>query len=705
MGSERVRSMGALFPAFDMADWYASRMPKRPIIAEDLLKITFVGDAQISPDGSRVLFTKKVINAKNKYITNLVSVDLEGRQVQWTQGEGGNAMGRWSPDGSTIAFISGRDESAQIHLISTGGGEAKKLTSLPEGSIGSMAWSPDGKYIAFSFREAMPQNTKAAKKNREEKGLSLPPIEINDIWYRLDGDGYFAGQRFKVYVIDAETGKYSTPDKNGEFGALYAGCPLGNYSFDWSPNSKELAIIHTANKRPMVDTPNDQIYRVDLEGQGWKVEGLPKGVKDAVKWSPNGKWLAYAGDVDENDPWGTRNMKVYVVASEGGEPKDLTGHADYDMATSTMSDTKDAGFNATLIWKSDNSGLYVQLGWHGETQLGQISLDGQIDFLTEGNVAYGIGNASNDSNRVAAVYGHATMLPEVVVIEPELGTGKMVPKVLTHFNGELHSEIELSEPEEFWLDSTDGSKLHGWVMKPIGYLAPKRYPAILEIHGGPHAQYGWAFFHEFQLLAAQGYVVVFTNPRGSKGYGEKYCGAIHGNWGTADWDDIQTVTRWMQHQPYIHPGQMGVMGGSYGGYMTNWVIGHCKDFAAAITDRCVSNMVSMAGNSDFPFNKNGYFKGTAWGDLEEIRELWRQSPIAYFESVTTPTLVIHSEGDLRCNIEQGEQVFTALQMQGIDSRFVRYPSTTSHGMSRSGPADLRLHRLNEIVTWMDKYLK
>ena len=680
-------------------------MPKRPIEAEDLLKITFVGDAQISPDGSRVLFSKKIINAKNKYITNLVSVDLEGRQVQWTQGEGGNAMGRWSPDSSTIAFISGREKSAQIHLISTSGGEAHKLTSLPEGSIGSMAWSPDGKWIAFTFREAMPQNTEVAKKDREAKGLSTPPIEIDDIWYRLDGDGYFAGQRFKVYAIEVETGKYATANKDGEFAPLYAGCPLGNYNFDWAPNSKELAVIHTANKRPMVDTPNDQIYRVDLSGQAWKLEGLPKGVKDAVKWSPNGKWLAYAGDVDENDPWGTRNMKVYAVSSEGGEVKNLSGHTDYDMATSTMSDTKDAGFNATLIWKPDNSGLFVQLGWHGETQLGQVSLDAKVEFLTEGNHAYGIGNASNDGTRVAAVYGHSTMLPEVVVIEPELGTGKMVPKMLTHFNGDFHSEIELSEPEEFWLDSTDGSKLHGWVMKPIGYLAPKRYPAILEIHGGPHAQYGWAFFHEFQLLAAQGYVVVFTNPRGSKGYGEEYCGAIQGNWGTADWEDIQTVTRWMQHQPYIHPGQMGVMGGSYGGYMTNWVIGHCNDFAAAITDRCVSNMVSMAGNSDFPFNKNGYFKGTAWGNLEEIRELWRQSPIAYFESVSTPTLVIHSEGDLRCNVEQGEQVFSALQMQGVDSRFVRYPVSTSHGMSRSGPPDLRLHRLNEIVTWMDKYLK
>jgi dipeptidyl aminopeptidase/acylaminoacyl peptidase len=297
------------------------------------------------------------------------------------------------------------------------------------------------------------------------------------------------------------------------------------------------------------------------------------------------------------------------------------------------------------------------------------------------------------------------MLPEIAIVEAELATGRLAPRVLTSFNGKLFSELKISEPEEVWLDSTDGVKVHAWVMKPVGYKAPKKYPAVLEIHGGPHAQYGWTFFHEFQVLAAQGYVVVYSNPRGSKGYGEAFCAAIRGNWGVKDWEDVQTAIRWMQHQPYIQAGSMGVMGGSYGGYMTNWVIGHTHDFKAAITDRCVSNMVSMAGTSDFPFNKNAYFKGVAWGDLQEIKELWRQSPISYFEKVKTPTLVIHSEGDLRCNIEESEQVFTALQQQGVESRFVRYPSSTSHGMSRGGPPDLRLHRLGEITKWWAKFLK
>lgn len=673
-------------------------MPKRPIKAEDLLRIVVVGDPQISPDGNRILFTRKHVGEKNKYITNLYSVDHEGSVTQWTQGENGAGHGRWSPDGQTIAFVSGRDKPAsQIYLIPTSGGEAQKLTDLPEGSIGGFKWSPDGSKLAFTFRGQDPQRTEKSKKEREEKGLSTPPWEIDTVMYRLDGDGYFGNFRYELYVFDVASKSVL---------CTYNASPDGSYSLDWNPNSKELAVIHTASKRPFIDPPNYQIYRVTCDGQTWQLKGLPKGEKGEPRWSPDGKWIAYVGDVDEKDPWGTRNSKLYVVKADGGEPRNLTGHEDYDMAVGTLSDTKESGYAAVMEWAPDSKGIYVQIGWHGESQLGYVDLkNGGTHVLTEGKHSLVLGNVSHDARRVAATWGHSTKLQEVAVIEAELATGRLVPRVLTNFNQAFHDEIKLSEPEDFWLDSTDGTKVHCWAMKPIGYKEPKRYPSVLEIHGGPHAQYGNAFFHEFQLLAAEGYVVVYSNPRGSKGYGEAFCAAIRGDWGNKDWDDIQAVTHWMQHQPYIHPGQMGVMGGSYGGYMTNWVIGHTHDFRAAITDRCVSNMVSMAGNSDFPFNKDGYFKGVAWGDHKEIKELWNQSPIAYFEKVKTPTLIIHSEGDLRCNIEQSEQVFVALQQQGIESRFVRYPQNTSHGMSRGGPPDLRLHRLGEIMKWWAKHLK
>jgi dipeptidyl aminopeptidase/acylaminoacyl peptidase len=673
-------------------------MPKRPIEPQDLLRLVFVGDPQISPDGDRVLFSKKTITEKNKYLAHLCTVDTEGHVTQWTQGDKSCGSGRWSPDGTMIAFTSGREEpSDQIYLISSHGGEARKLTHFPEGSIGTLKWSPDGTKIALTFRETEPERTEKAKKEREEKGLSTPPWVVTDMWYRMDGDGYFGMARHKIYIVDVATGEHFM---------LYDRSALDEYNFDWNPNSQELVVVHSAQPRPLADLPNDQIYRVTMDGQAWQLEGLPKGSKGEIAWSPDGKTLAYAGNDDEHDPWGTRNTRLFVVNADGGKPRDLTGSTDYDMAVGTLSDSKEASFNATLFWAPDSTGVYVAIGWHGEVQLGFVDTkNGGVTLLTEGHHFVGAANISHDGRRFGAIYGKATRMPEVAVVESELGTGRMVARVLTNFNGLFHEQVKVSEPEEVWLDSTDDWKVQAWVIKPIDYMEPRRYPAVLEIHGGPHAQYGWVFFHEFQVLAAAGYVVVYSNPRGSKGYGEEHCTAIKGDWGNKDWEDIQTVTRWMQHQSYIHPGQMGVMGGSYGGYMTNWIIGHTDEFKAAITDRCVSNMVSMAGNSDFPFNKDDYFKGCPWGDIDDIRELWRMSPISRFKNVKTPTMIIHSEGDLRCNVEQAEEVFVALQMQGVESRFVRYPQSSSHGLSRSGPPDLRLHRLGEIVMWWDRHLK
>ena len=592
-------------------------MPKRAIKPEDLLKLVFVGDPQLSPDGSRILFSHKTINGKNKYVSNLYTVDLKGKVQAWTQGESGAGQGRWSPDGSKIAFVSGRDKpKSQIYLIPTTGGEATKLTDLPEGDFGEMRWSPDGKWIAFAFREQHPDWTEEAKKKREEKGLSAPPRVIDDIWYRLDGDGYFLGQRHNLYVVEVATGESKKLHKPG---------PLGVFSFDWSPDSKELAVAHTDRKRPMAETPNDQIWRIDLKGKATKVKGLPEGEKSVVRWSPDGKSLAYAGDIDLDDPWGVRNVKLYVVPAEGGEPKCLTERDDYCLAASTISDTREAAFDALVNWAPDSKGLFVQIGWHGESQLGYVdAAKGGVKVLTKGAHTLTIG--SGNGAMIAGLIGTTVRLSEVCVIDAKSGA----VETLTSFNRGFHDKVQLSEPEEVWLDSTDGAKVQAWVMKPIDFKAPKKYPAVLEIHGGPHTQYGLSFFHEFQVLAAAGYVVVFSNPRGSKGYGEKFCAAIRGDWGKKDWDDIQTVTRYMQHLPFVNAGGMGVMGGSYGGFMTNWTIGHSTDFKAAITDRCVSNFLSMAGNSDFPFNKDGYFGGTAWGSLEKIEPLWNQSPIAYF---------------------------------------------------------------------------
>jgi dipeptidyl aminopeptidase/acylaminoacyl peptidase len=667
-------------------------MSKRTITIEDLTQFKLVGDPQIHATEELVLFGLKTITDKNKAISHLHIVDFQGKVHQLTQGEKTCGAGRWVPGTKTISFTSGRGTTGDQIFILPEVGEAKQITKLEEGSIGGYAWSPDGKYIAFTHRKTHPDFTEKAIAERKEKGLSDAPLAFETTWYRLDGDGYFGEQRHHLYLLHVVSGDLTLLcDKSAH----------GEYSMSWSPNSDRLAVIRSAEKEPFVEKPNDQIYLIDLTGNETMIAGLPKGFKESIRWSPNGEWLAFAGNDSLDDPWGALNTRLYKVRPDGSGYTCLTPTSDYDLGVSTLSDTKESGYGAVMNWASDSTGLYAQFGWQGETHLAFINADsGDIKMITSGKCCNFIGNINDDSTMVPAVYGDPTTVPELTLIDTRSGHAKQ----LTKFNQAWSNEVAVSSPEGIYLDSPDGTKVHTWVLKPVDFDSAKKYPAILEVHGGPHAQYGWVFFHEFQLLAAQGYVVVYTNPRGSKGYGEDHCNAIKGDWGNKDWIDVQTATAWMKAQPYIDNANLGIMGGSYGGYMTNWAIGHTHDFTAAITDRCVSNMVSMAGNSDFPVNKDGYFKGCAWGSLEDIKGLWDQSPIAYFTSVKTPTLIIHSEGDLRCNVEQSEQVFIALKMQGIETRFVRYPKSTSHGMSRNGPADLRMHRLQEIVNWWKRQL-
>lgn len=675
-------------------------MRKRAITADDLLKMQFLGDTQISPDGKRLLFAKRHINDKNKYVTNLFMTEIgdKSQPKQWTQGEMGAGSGRWSPDGSMIAFVAGRDKpGAQIYVLENSGGEARKLTSLPEGAVGSILWSPDGKHIAFSFRESHPDRTEKARKERESKGLSDPPWEIDTLFYRMDGDGYFGGQRFKLYVCDVVTGEHRL---------LYDKDPLGHFSFDWKKDSSALVVSHSATKDPLLDKPNDQLYIVPLKGKATKIPCPMKGMKSSPKVSPDGKTIAYLGYYHPQDSWGVYNVQLWTIPMTGGDPKCLTADDDYCLDVLCLSDTlmghtADGGGSGLVQWTNDGKSIYVSIGHNGAVDVAVVDAKkGGLTFVTQGkHVAMG-SNISKAGDRMAMLWGNATNLMEVGWLD--LAGKATLPQVVTSFNKALLEPVSICKPEEKWIPSTDGTKVHTWIMRPE--TTKKKVPAVLEIHGGPHAQYGWAFFHEFQLLCAQGYTVVYSNPRGSKGYGEAHCAAIRGDWGNKDWDDVSAVKEWMKKQAWIDTTRMGVMGGSYGGYMTNWAISHTHDFKAAITDRCIINWLSAGSNSDFPLNKDGYFGGQTWGAHEKIAKLWQQSPISHFEGVKTPTLIIHSEGDLRCNIEQGDQTFFVLKSLKVEARYVRYPVSTSHGLSRGGPPDLRLHRLGEIVNWWKRWL-
>lgn len=668
-------------------------MAKRPIVADDLLKYQIVGDPQFHPTGSCILFSHKRVNEKFKSVSTLRSVDLKGKVKTWTAGEAGAGHGRWSPDGTKIAFISGREKpAAQIFIMETDGGEAQPATQLPEGSIGGFKWSPDGRYIAFTFRPTAEKWTEAAAEARKSSGESTPPRITESLWYRLDGDGYFEAQRYTLWLLDLETGACRE---------LYAGCPAGFYHYDWAPESDRLAVCHTAAEDFSLDPSDDRIFIVNLEGDWFELAGNVPSSKEEIAWSPDGAWIAYLGTETIRQTWGSSNSKLYIVPAEGGAPICLSENDDYCLTAATLGDTREASGEGSIQWCPRSETIYLSLAWNGEVHVGAVTLtDRKIRPLTKGRYCLALGSLSGDGTKIACTVTDITHLVEVGFVE----LGSDTPTQLTNLNTALTKGFDLSPAEEHWVESSDGHKVQCWVIWPPRMKEGQKVPGILAVHGGPHCQYGVGYFHEFQVLAAQGYAIAFSNPRGSKGYGEQHCAAINMNWGDRDWEDVQAVTRFLQSHPKIDSEKIGIQGGSYGGYMSCWAIGHSTAYKAAIIDRCVSNLISMAGTSDFLANKDEYFGGCAYGGYERIQGLWAQSPLAYLEGVKTPALIVHSEGDLRCNVEQSEQVFVALKSQGVESRFVRYPVTTSHGLSRTGPADLKIHRMNEYKSWWAKHL-
>jgi dipeptidyl aminopeptidase/acylaminoacyl peptidase len=333
--------------------------------------------------------------------------------------------------------------------------------------------------------------------------------------------------------------------------------------------------------------------------------------------------------------------------------------------------------------------------------LKRVSTDGKKpvveDVIPDDGV---VGAFMFDEKQEVLCYYHADMKSPGEIFARKMKNG--ATKKLTRVNDKLLRGVDLGQAEEVWFKGAAGNDLQGWIVKPPRFSAKRKYPAILEIHGGPWVQYGNIFMHEFYYLAAAGYVVFFCNPRGGKGYGEKHAKAIANNWGGPDYDDVMGWTDFVARKRYIDRKRIGVTGGSYGGYMTNWILGHTNRFAAAVTQRGVYNLISFWGTSDFNWAfQEAFAKKPPW---EDFKNLWRQSPMKYVGNVKTPTLVIHSEADHRAAIEQAEQMFVALKTMGIETEFVRFPDEP-HGLSRGGRTDRRVKRLEYIRGWFDKYLK
>ena len=637
-----------------------------------------VSDPQISPDGTKVLFTYTTLNLKkNKYDTHIWLLPLKEREPrQFTHGTSNETNPRWSPDGKTILFLSNRasegdktgekKRKTQIWLIPADGGEARRLTSVEEG-IQRPAWSPKGKNILFFSQVFKGERVK-------DSDVKI----IRRIKYKRDGRGFFQGKRPHLF---------STPARGGRVRQLTD----GEYDVDnaaWSPDGKRIAFIANMDRDADLSFYKN-IYTVPSRGGEPELLWKGRGRIGTLGFSPDGKYLAFTGRVIE-DPslvW-YKKTDLWVLPLEGGEPKNLTESFDRTVRAT-----------GELKWSPDSKYVYFNIPGQGRTHICRVSLDGEVEKVTKGKLS--VESFSMDkSGSILAFNASDVMTPYELWIKDEEGMRR-----LTEMSKGLLKKLRLIEPEEFWFTASDGVKVHGWIVKPQVFKEGEKYPTIIQIHGGPRGAYGFrlsAAEHEFQTLADHGFAVVYSNPRGSIGYGEAFAAEISGHWGERDYEDIMEAGDYVKTYPFVDPERLGVAGGSYGGFMVNWIVGHTDRFKAAVSMRSITNWYSDYGTSDISWMDHETTWGKdPWDNLERVME---KSPITYIKNMKTPLSLIHPEEDYRCRMEQAEQLFAGLKKLMRVVEFVRFPGE-SHGLSRGGKPKHRVERLQYIVRWFDRYLR
>jgi dipeptidyl aminopeptidase/acylaminoacyl peptidase len=471
----------------------------------------------------------------------------------------------------------------------------------------------------------------------------------------------------------------------------------------WSPDGSSVAFA-SSRAEDRWRLPSPDIYTLAItDGKAGELKCLTNGslACNNPAWSPNGQTIAFTGGLKLHSG-GHLDLYTIPAHTEHSSATCLSQDFEGTFQDWTNSDIGDEHLSPPPSWSQDGSMLYALASHRGASRIYAIPLTGSGKSpltLTPGEVHVRDYSVDLIKNNMALLIGSATQLQEIFVcsLDPENELHR-----LTTFNDKLLGEMDLSTLEYMPYIGADGWPIDGWIMKPHNFDSSKKYPLVVEIHGGPVTQYGYGFFHEMQLLTAEGYVVLLTNPRGSCGYGREFSLAVRGAWGEKDSLDIMAGVDALLQKGYIDEQRLGVTGGSYGGHMTNWLIGHTDRFQVAITDRSVTNLASDFGSCDLGWTfADDELETTPWDDLDRYM---RMSPITYVKNIHTPLLIIHSEQDLRCNIEQAEQLFAALNYLGREVLFVRFEGQ-SHGLSRGGHPKLRVERLRHILDWFGRYLK
>jgi len=673
---------------------------KRPITENDLMKFTWIADPEISPDGSTVAFVQVTANEKdNKYESSIYTVPVAGGTAPTRITAGTRDAGpRWSPDGKWIAFVRPNDkDTPQLFLLPVHGGEARPLTDLPKGA-GSPAWSPDGKSIAFTST-TIPEDMKKPDPNAKPERKSDVKV-ITRAVYRANGNPTYVDPDRHAHIWTvAVTGKADKPEPRqvttGEF---------DERGPQWSPDGAWLYFISDRVPESYYNPGDADLYRVPAAGGVLAKIASIDGPIGSFSIAPDGKRVAFVAALSGQPVRSYSQPDLWVAdAVEGSTPKNLTSAYDFDVSGGIGGDQSAPRGDQPkpIVWSSDGSSLVVATAEHGSSNLKRFSLaTGKIEPVTDGQhdiVAY---TASREGGAIAATLSTQTNIGDIAVVK-SAGTSQK-PALITHVNETLFGEIGQSEREEIWYPSFDGRKVQGWILKPPDFDPAKKYPLILEIHGGPHSAYGNVYTHEFQWMAAKGYVVLFTNPRGSTSYGQEFGNLIQYRYPGDDYKDLMAGVDELVKRGYVDPNRLGVTGGSGGGLLTNWTITQTQRFKAAVSQRDIADWYGFWFTADFTLFQPTWFKKAPWEDPADFHD---RSPITYVDKVTTPLMLILGDADYRTPPgEGGEQMFRALKYRKIPTVMVRFPRET-HELSRSGEPWHRIERLQHIVGWMDRWLQ
>ncbi|HUO53008.1 MAG TPA: S9 family peptidase [Gemmatimonadaceae bacterium] len=643
----------------------------------DVFDLEWAADPQIAPDGRRIAFVRAGFDImKDDERGRLWVIDADGGNLRPLLDQSRDASSpRWSPDGTRLLFVSTAEGKSQIFVRWMDSGQEATLTALPQAPRG-IAWSRDGKWIAFTmFVPEEPKPMIAMPDKPAGAQWAAAPKYIDQVVYRNDGAGYARRGRRHLFVIPAEGGAA----RQVTFGPYDDGAP------EWSADGS--ALLFSANRHPNADyDPNDsEIYEVRLADGAVRALTARHGPDEEPVVSPDGARIAYAGYDDRYQ--GYQVTHLYVMNRDGSGSRMISGSYDRDVGG--------------LAWARDGKGIYFQSDDQGDTRIGYITLDGKITMVANALGGLDLGRPYGGGSFTVAGDGRIafnTVGPDHPADVALAALGKPAQR-LTRLNRNLLDYRTLGSVEEVWFPSSyDKQKVQGWLVKPPGFDPKKKYPLVLEIHGGPFANYGPRFASEIQLYAAAGNLVLYTNPRGSTSYGETFGNLIHHDYPDHDYDDLMSGVDAVIARGIVDTTNLFVTGGSGGGVLTAWIVGHTHRFRAAVVQKPVINWYSFVLTADVDvFFTRYWFPAFPW---DSAAQYMRRSPISYVGNVTTPTMLVTGEVDYRTPSSEAEQFYMALKLRQVPSAMVRFPEA-SHEIS-ARPSYL-VAKVAYILAWFDKY--